>query len=205
MQEISPAHRADLTLCKKSGDRYRSEALLHDRAVVMSVAKEAFSAAAAAEQKGAEGGMAMLGAIGGEQDMKVVAGRFGVPELELNRLAFLYEIADRDGAGSLVGTDQVAHQEIAALESAAVLIDGNADVQGAMCVTTTGVFQRVEDFLETSQRRFASKLEHHVLFGPRDDVPLANRAATLRDDGPDGDRPRELYANKTPVEDRTVL
>jgi hypothetical protein len=50
-EESFPAYRADLPLCKEPRDRNRSDAFLHNPAVVMGLPEEAFASPAAAEQQ----------------------------------------------------------------------------------------------------------------------------------------------------------
>jgi hypothetical protein len=147
----------------------------------------------------------MLRTIGGEQDMEIVAGRFGVAHLELNGLAFLDQIPDGDCSSLLVGSDQIPHQKIAALEAAAMFIDGDADMQGSVRVPTAGPFQRLKDFLKPGERRFTSKLEDRVLFGTCHHVPFADRTTALRDHGSYGDGSAQLYSNDASLIDVPVL
>ena len=141
VKKVFPADRPDFALCKKPGDWNRSHAFLHHHAVMVGMAEEPFAAAAAAKQERPQRRMPMLGAIRCEKHVQVIAGRFGVPKLKLNRLAFLHEIPDRDGSRLLVGAHEVAHQKISALKPAAVFIDGDADVQYAMSIPAAAALQ----------------------------------------------------------------
>jgi len=134
VKKVFSADRSDFALCKKPGDWNRSHAILHHHAVMVGMAEEPFAAAAAAKQERPQRRMPMLGAIRCEKNVQVVAGRFGVPKLKLNGLAFLHDIPDCDGSCLLVRAHEVAHQKISALKPAAMFIDGDADVQCAMSI-----------------------------------------------------------------------
>ena len=43
--------------------------------------------------------------------------------------------ADCNRSGLWIGTDEIPHEKIALLESVAMLVDGDADVQGAMSIS----------------------------------------------------------------------
>ena len=147
----------------------------------------------------------MLGAVGGEEDMQIVARRFCVTKLELNGLTFLHRITDGDPSALLVRSDQIAHEKITAVETALVLIDGNTDVQSPVRIPALGTFEGFKYGLQPRERRLPAKLIHHVLFGPGDHITFADRAAALGDDRPDGNRARELDPNQTAVEDFSVF
>jgi hypothetical protein len=140
MEKISSTYWTNLALCKKASHRNRSHPFLQDCAVMMRPAEQAFTASAAAEKECAERGVPMLGAIGGEQDVQVVAGGFRIAKLKLHGLTFLHEIAYRNTAALLVRPDEIAHEEISSFETASMLIDGNADVQCPMGIPSLRSF-----------------------------------------------------------------
>lgn len=141
MQEISPAHRADLALGEKPCQRHVAEAFLHHGTVMVWSSEEAFPAPATAEQETAKGGMAMPPPIRSQQEMKIVARGFRVSYMELHRLPFLNRVADGERAGALVGPDQIADEEIALFEPIAMFVDGDADMKGLVRVPALGAFQ----------------------------------------------------------------
>jgi hypothetical protein len=147
----------------------------------------------------------MLGAIRSKQNMQVVARRFGITKLELNRLAFLDEIADCNRSCFLIGSHQIPHQKVTAFKSAAMFVDGYPNVQGPMRITATGSFERFKHFLEARNSRFSPEFKDHVLFRSGDHVSLADRTTSLRDHRPDGDGTRDLDCNDSPVEHLAVL
>ena len=51
VEKVLPADRTDLSLRKKARDRNRSHSFLYDLAIVMAMAEESFSTAAAAKQE----------------------------------------------------------------------------------------------------------------------------------------------------------
>jgi hypothetical protein len=67
--------------------------------------------------------------------------------VELDGLAFLHDIPDRDGSGLLIRSDQVSDEEVAPLEVAPVLIDYNTQMQGTMRIAAVGPPQRLKDIL----------------------------------------------------------
>ena len=52
--------------------------------------------------------------------------------MELHRLSFLHHVSDRHGSGLLVGPEEVPNEKISPLEMVPVLIDHDAQMEGAM-------------------------------------------------------------------------
>lgn len=128
VKEIASPDRTDLSLREKSSRGERPEALLHDSTIVMGLAKEALSTPATTEQKGSKRRILVLRAIRGQEKVQVVAGRFGIAEMELHSLSFLNDISDGDSPGLLIRTDEVTNEEVAPLKMTLVLIDDDAKV-----------------------------------------------------------------------------
>lgn len=126
VQEIAPPDRTDLSLREKSSRGERPEALLHDSTIVMGLAKEALSTPATTEQEGSKRRILVLRAIRSQEKVQVVAGRFGIAEMELHGLAFLNDVSDGDSPGLLIRSNEVTNEEVAPLEMTLVLIDDDA-------------------------------------------------------------------------------
>ena len=128
VQEIASPDWANLSLREKTSRGERPEALLHDSTIVMGLAKEALSTPATTEQEGSKRWILVLRAIRSQEKMQVVAGRFGIAEMELHGLAFLNHVSDCDGPGLLIRSNKVTNEEVAPLEMTLVLIDDDAKV-----------------------------------------------------------------------------
>ena len=128
VQKIAPPDRTNLSLREKSSRRERPEALLHDPTIVMGLAKESLSTPATTEQEGSKRGILVLRSIRSQEKVQVVAGRFGIAEMELHGLAFLNDISDGDSPGLLIRSDEVTNEEVATLEMTLMLIDDDAKV-----------------------------------------------------------------------------
>jgi hypothetical protein len=68
--------------------------------------------------------------------------------MELHRLTFLHDIADRNGACGTVGTQQVPNKKIAALEPTPMFIDHNTKMERPMSATSVFLRQRFKDSLQ---------------------------------------------------------
>jgi hypothetical protein len=71
--------------------------------------------------------------------------------VELHGLAFLNDVANRDGSGLLIRSDEVPNEEVASLEMTPMLIDHDSQVQRAVGIAALGSSQRLEDVLEPFQ------------------------------------------------------
>jgi hypothetical protein len=69
VKKVFPAHRTDLALCKKAGNRYRAHAFLDNRTVMMAMAEESLAAATAAEHERPQRRIAVLGTICSEENL----------------------------------------------------------------------------------------------------------------------------------------
>jgi hypothetical protein len=128
MQEVSATDRPDFTLRKKSCQRDRAQPICHGRCVVIGLPKQAPSASAATEHEGSQRLMAMCSPIGGQQQIQVLAGRFGVPKLELYGLPLLHDVADCHRSGGLIGPDKIPDKKISPLEPIPMFVDDDADM-----------------------------------------------------------------------------
>ena len=128
MQEIAPPDRTDLSLREESSRGERPETLLHDSTIVMGLAKEALSTPATTEQEGSKRRVLVLRAIRSQENVQVVAGRFGIAEMKLHSLPFLNDVSDGDSPSLLIRTDEVTNEKVAPLKMTLVLIDDDAKV-----------------------------------------------------------------------------
>jgi hypothetical protein len=132
MEKIAAAYRSDLALREKSCERDRSQPFRHRLRVMIYASEQALPASTATEHQCAESGIAMDGPIGCEQEVQIVARRSRVTQMELDGLAFLDHVPDRDGASLVIGSDEIADQKISPFKASALLVDDNADVQGSV-------------------------------------------------------------------------
>ncbi len=95
-------------------------------------AEEVAPASVAGEQERARGGPAAGQRRGEQERAEVLVGRGRVADVELHRLSDLESVADRDRAGAPIGADHAAHEEVAAGEGGAVLVDDDPEVEPAL-------------------------------------------------------------------------
>ena len=120
-----------------------------------------------------------------EQAPQVLVGGVRVAHLELHGLADLDLLADRERAGRLVDAEQVADEEVAALEVETVLVDDETDVQPLAHELAVLVARGLNNLLQPVHRGLTGELVHEVALGARDRERLADRPAALRHDGAD--------------------
>lgn len=108
MEKIAAADRPDLALREKSCDRDWSQPFRHCLRVMIHSSEQALSAPAATEDQRAEGSVAMGGPVGREQEVQIFARRLRVTQMKLDGLPFLDHVPDRDGAGCVIGADEIA-------------------------------------------------------------------------------------------------
>ena len=200
MEKIPPADRADFSLGEKSRERSGPEPFLHHHTVVMGSAEQTFSASATTEQEGAERRTVMFCAIRRQKKMEILTGGPGIPEMKLQRLAFLHLIADGNGAEALIGADQIAHQEVSPFESASMLVDDDPDMKGPVGVPALRPFQRLEHFLKTPECRLSAQLVNQISLRLGDDESFADRATALGNHGSHRHRAGQLNTDESSVE-----
>jgi len=120
--------------------------------------------------------------------------------VELDGLAFLHNVPDRNGSGLLIRSDEIPNKEVAPLEMAPVLIDHNAKMQCAMRIAAVKPSQRLKDILEPCQGCNATEFINEVLLCPGDHKPFPDRTTALRGHGPDSDRSGELHSDHASIE-----
>jgi len=199
MQEVPPSDRADLALGKESCRGNGSEPSLHGSNIVVGSTEEPLTAPATTEQKGPKRGMPVRRSIRRQEEVQVIACRLCVTKVELDSLALLHNVSNRDGSGLLIRSDEIPNKEVAPLEMAPLLLDRNAKMQCPMRIATVGPFQRFKDILEPGQGRNAAEFIDEVLLSPGDHKSFADRSTALRGDGSDRDRSCELHANHASV------
>ena len=123
MKKVAPSDWANLALSKESRCRDGAEALLNDPAIMMGPSEEPLSTSATAKQKGPKWGTLVRRPIRSQAKVQVVACGLRIAEVELHGLAFLNDVANRDGSGLLIRSDEVPNEEVASLEMTPVLID----------------------------------------------------------------------------------
>ena len=200
VQEVAPSDRTDFALGKKSRGRDGTEPLLHGSAIVIGVAEESLSTPATAEHERSEWRVFVLRSLCSQAKVQVVACRLCIAKVELDGLAFLNHISDRDRSGLLIRSNEVPNEEVTPLEMTPMLIDHNAQMQCAVGIASLGSPQGFEDVLEPFEGRGSRQFIDYVLLRSRDDKPLADRTAALRSHGSHGDRPCELHSHHPPVE-----
>src|SRR5438552_1993464 len=117
VEEIPAADRRQLAVAEESGQRERAKVLANQPDVVVRDAVESAPAPGAIEIAAEGRTPSAEGARhAGQRDLEIVARRFGVAKLELDGLADAHGVAHGQSAGGLVGADEIADEEIAALE-----------------------------------------------------------------------------------------
>jgi hypothetical protein len=140
----------------------------------------------------------------GEQDLQVLTRGYTVAKLKLDSLALLNDIADRNSAGLLICTNQVPNEKVSSLELIPMLVDDDTEMESQVCVSPVCVLERFEDILESLERRFPPKFVNQILLRLGHDESIADRTATLRDHRSNRNRPRQLYADESIVENVIV-
>ena len=123
---------------------------------------------------------------GREQQLEVLVGGVGVPDVELEGLADLDTVGDGDRAGVRVGPEQAPDQEVAPVEAVLVLVDDLADLEAAAAEQLLLVLVEAGQHLaQPVDRGPAAQLVDDVALAPGDGERRAHRAAALADHGPD--------------------
>src|SRR5260370_41561013 len=115
--------------------------------------KEACAATVAAEDQGRRRPLLVRTQVELQQGVEVLVGRVGVTDMKLHRLTDAHSFTDGESPAVADETEDVADQEIAALQIAAVLVDDPADAHPlleAFLVVRTG---RRPEFLQVLKRR----------------------------------------------------
>ena len=124
MKKIPVADRADFAIAKKAGKAQGAEFLLHVARVVARHAKQARAAAITAAKAGAKNFAAFQVGASTREKLRVVFGaRGGIAALKLNGLTRTREGANGEGAGVGVRADEIANEEITAMEFIEVFVD----------------------------------------------------------------------------------
>src|SRR5262249_35844167 len=127
VEEVPASDRRELTVAEETGERERSQVLLDQRDVVVRNPVQPLAAPGAIEVATERWAPPVeLARHTRKRQLEVFTRRVGVAELELDGLADAHGVADRDGAGGLIRTDEAPHQEIPALERRLGGIDGQA-------------------------------------------------------------------------------
>jgi len=142
MEKIPATDRTDFTLCKKAPNGNRPQPIRDRFRIVVQPAEQALPSTTAAEDQCAQGGIVVRGAICRQQQVQILAGRLGVSQVKLDRLALLHDIPDRNGPGDLISADKIADQKISPFKMIPLFVHYNADVQGSVGAATVVFVQR---------------------------------------------------------------
>ena len=121
----------------------------------------------------------------GEEHHEVVVGRSGVAHVELHGLPHAHGVPDRKHPHLGVGTDDVAHEKRAPLTVVLIFARGAADVERRLDELLRLGIEACIDLAKTLEGRAAAQLDDQVFLRLRDHERLADRPASLRDDGAD--------------------
>lgn len=111
--------------------------------------------------------------------MQIFIRGMGIADLKLDGLSFLDDIPDDDGAGLLVGSEQVADQEIASGELRTLLVHRNTDMQGPLGLRPFITAELFKDRLQAMQGRHSAELLNHIVLCLRDDEAVTDGTAAL--------------------------
>lgn len=198
MQEVLGAHRSDLTLSEKSGDRNWPQRPLSYRDIVVGLAEQVRAAAIAGEQQSRRWGWCLMTGLF-QQELQITVSGPGIAQMELHGLTWPEIIAD-DQCGSLaVERKDIPDQEIARFELLLILAHDTPQMQTPLQHLFFVIRQRLEDPLQLSHRWLASQFEHDVPFGSRDNHRIANRPTALGNNRSDIQRSAHSQGNGTVV------
>ena len=123
MEKAFLADRANLAIAEETGQADRAKSLLNFFGVVVRAAKEVLSATVAATQAAAVDGFPdQLVTSARKQSLHVFAGGGSGAALELDGLALARQGGHRDASRTRVGANEIADEEIAAVEFLKILI-----------------------------------------------------------------------------------
>ena len=105
MQEVPPSDGADLALGKESCRWNGAEPPLHGSNIVVGSTEEPLTSPSTTEPKGPERRMPVRRSIRRQEEVQVIACRLCVTEVELDGLALLHNVSNRDGSGLLIRSD----------------------------------------------------------------------------------------------------
>src|SRR5690242_15344027 len=199
VEEVAASDRSDLPGAERSRQRDRPQQVLHHARVVIGNGEEVTATPVAREQQRG------LRVHAGEHLPEILVGGARVPDVELHGLAHRNLLADRQRARALVGTEQVADEEVAPAELGLVLVDDETDVQAAAQQLAFLFRGRAGELLEALDRRLPAQLLDEVLIAPGDDVGAADRTAALRYERADLDAAAvDEHADRALVDDVVV-
>src|SRR5579859_4112607 len=128
MQKALVANGPNLAVTEKTGQANRPQLLLDHLGIVVGLAKQALAASiATAEAAAVEWSLFDGGFSSNQQFVHILGGRRRRTPLELDGLAQARQSADGDAAGAGIGSEQIADEEIAAMEFVTIFIDDQAD------------------------------------------------------------------------------
>src|SRR5437764_2444171 len=125
VEEVSTTHGTELACGEETGHGNLAHRLGQGAGVVVGAAEQPRAATVAGEHQG------RIGVTPVQHAPQVLVGGDRVTEMELDRRAQLDDVVHGDGAGSPIGTDHVANEEVAPTELGLVLVDDATEVQPA--------------------------------------------------------------------------
>ena len=177
----------------------RAEQVLHHAGVVVGHGEEVAATPVAGEQQ------RRLGVDPGQHLPEILVGGAGVPDVELHGLAHRDLLADRQRARALLGTEQVADEEVAPAELGLVLVDDESHVEAAAQQLAFLFRRRAGEVLEALDRRLPAQLLDEVVLAAGDDIGAADRPAALRHERADLDAAAiDEHADRALVDDVVV-
>jgi 3-oxoacyl-[acyl-carrier protein] reductase len=182
VQEVLPADRAEFAGAEEPGHRDVAQRGGDETGVVVGLGEQPRSAAVAGKQERPGGTAAAEGfGLAVQCAAQVLVGRLRVPDVELDGLADLDLVANRDGPRVGVGADHAADQEVALARLGPVLVDDHAQLQalGQQLLVPAG--QRGGHLAQPDQGRTPAELVDQVAVGAGDDVRVPDGAAALGD------------------------
>lgn len=201
VDKVLAADGADFAHGEEAGEGDGPHDFMDCGDVVVRGVEEACAAAVAGEEEGAvEGGAGAGEAFVFEEGAEVFVGGAGVSNVELDGLADADGVGDGEAAG-VVGADDVADEKVAAVEGFLIFVDDAADVEALLDALLVVFVEYFEDFAEDFEGGAAAELADDVAVGAGDDHGMTDGAATLADDGADGDGSVDLDGDRAGIED----
>src|SRR6266508_2436904 len=183
VEEVAAADRAELALGEEPGHGRLAGGRGDADGVVVGLAEEVAAAPVAGEQQHPP---RLPAGHRRQQQLEVLVRGGRVADVELQRLADLDAVGDRDRAGLRVGPDQAPDQEVTAVEAGLVLVDDLADLEAAAAeqLVLAGV-EGGEHLAQPVDRGAAAQLVDDVALAAGDGERRADGPAALADDRAD--------------------
>src|ERR1041385_5491098 len=99
--------------------------------------------------------------------------------MELYGLPFLHNIADRNGSGLLIRSDEIPNEKVAPPEMTGGPIHPDPQMHPQLRLPALRFAKRFKDVLGTRQGRHTAEFINKVLLRPSHNKPLTNRTTPL--------------------------